>query len=219
MNLTIHKHEQGAVSGLLIATIGLTILLIAASSAAIWAYMNYVDQKTNVDNKVAIAVADAKKLQSDIDEKKFTERDQLPYRQFTGPDDYGRLTFDYSKQWSVYIAKDVEQGGTYEAYLNPVVVPPINSTTQYAVRVTIENKDYDEVLATYSLLVKKGDLRSQSVAANGVNGTRLDGSFSEDIRGAAVIFKIRDKTVTLRTDADTFKPNFEELIKTIKFNQ
>lgn len=219
MNLNIHKHEQGAVSGLLIATISLTILVIGAGSAAIWAYMNYVDQKTNVDNKVAIAVVEAKKLQSDIDEKKFTERDQLPYRQFTGPDDYGRLTFDYSKQWSVYVAKDVAQGGTYEAYLNPVVVPPINTTTQYALHVTIENRDYDEVLATYGLLVKKGDLRSQSVAANGVNGTRLDGSFSKDIRGAAVIFKIRDKTVTLRTDADTFKPNFEELIKTIKFNQ
>jgi hypothetical protein len=47
---------------------------------------------------------------------------------------------------------------------------------------------------------------------------RLDGSFSTDIRGSAVIFKIRDKTVTIRTDADTFKPDFENIIKTINFN-
>jgi hypothetical protein len=220
MNSNLRIHERGAVSGLLIATIGLTVLVIAAGSAAIWAYVNYTDQKNNVDSKIAAAVIEAKKTQGDEDEKKFTERDQLPYRQFTGPDDYGRLTFDYSKQWSVYVAKDVAKGGTYEAYLNPGVVPPVGSqTTQYALRVTIEDRDYDAVLSTYDGLVKKGDLRSSATAANGINGTRFDGSFSKDIRGAAVIYKIRDKTVTIRTDADTFKPSFDTLIQTIKFNQ
>lgn len=221
MNSNLRIHERGAVSGLLIATIGLTILVIAAGSIAIWAYMNYTDQKNNVDSKIATAVAYAKKTQGDEDEKKFTERDQLPYRQFTGPDDYGRLTFDYSKQWSVYVAKDVTtNGGIYEAYLNPGVVPPVGSqATQYALRVTIENKDYDTAIAAYDPFVKKGDLRSSNVVANGVNGTRFDGSFSKDIRGSAVVFKIRDKTVTIRTDADTFKPNFDALVQTIKFNQ
>jgi hypothetical protein len=52
---------------------------------------------------------------------------------------------------------------------------------------------------------------------NGENGVRLDGNFSDEIRGAAVIFKIRDKTAVLRTDADTFKPDFETLIKTVTF--
>ena len=51
------------------------------------------------------------------------------------------------------------------------------------------------------------------------NGTRLDGSFTEDIRGSAVIFKIRDKTVTLRSDAETFRADFDALIKTITFNK
>ena len=49
--------------------------------------------------------------------------------------------------------------------------------------------------------------------------SRFDGSFSDDIRGSAVIYKIRDKTVTLRTDAETFRPAFDELIKTITFNK
>jgi hypothetical protein len=62
-------------------------------------------------------------------------------------------------------------------------------------------------------------LNSSSVAANGVNGTRFDGAFSKDIRGSAVIFKIRDKTLTLRTDAETFKNDFNSLVPTIKFNQ
>ncbi|MFZ2836133.1 hypothetical protein D3C85_191620 [compost metagenome] len=219
MNSNTHIHERGAVSGLLIATISLTLLAIAAGAVAIWAYMNYIEQKTNVDTKIEAAVVTAKKEQADIEEEKFAERDKLPNRQFTGPDDYGRLTFDYSKQWSVFVAKDATSGGIYEAYLNPGVVPPVSATTQYALRVTIEDKEYDSALATYAPLVKKGDLKSSAVSANGVDGTRFDGSFTKDIRGAAVVYKIRDKTVTVRTDADTFKPDFDTLVQTIKFNQ
>jgi len=57
------------------------------------------------------------------------------------------------------------------------------------------------------------------VKADGNNGTRLDGAFTKDIRGYAVIFKIRDKTLTIRTDANTFKSDFNKLINTIKFNE
>jgi len=74
------------------------------------------------------------------------------------------------------------------------------------------------VIEDYKDLVKSGKLTTSSVKANSQNGTRLDGSFTKDIRGAAVIYKIRDKTAIIRTDADTFKPDFENLIKTITFN-
>lgn len=211
--------EQGDVSGSLIAIIGLIVLMLVTGSLAIWAYLNYNEQKNNVDGKIGLAVAEAKKDQSDEDEKKFAEREKEPNREFVGPDDYGRLTFDYPKTWSVYEAKDIARGGTFEAYLNPIVVPPVSSTQQYSLRVLIEEKDYDQIVKSYESLVKKGDLRSSATSANGNNGTRFDGSFSKDIRGSAVIYRIRDKTVTLQTDADTFKPDFENIIKTIKFNQ
>ena len=157
---------------------------------------------------------------TDSDEAKFIARDKEPNREFVGPDDYGRLTFNYPKTWSVYVSQDVTQGGgTYQAYLNPVSVPVVSASQQFALRVTIEQKDYDTVISSYASLVKKGDLHSSVVSVNGSNGTRLDGNFSKDIRGSAVIYKIRDKTLTIRTDADTFKPDFEALIATIKFNQ
>lgn len=216
---TSRHNQQGAVSGSLIAIIGLIVLVLGFGSAAIWAYVNYNEQKSNVDGKIALAVAKAEKEQGDKDAAAFQEQEKEPNREFVGPDDYGRLTFSYPKTWSVYEAKDVSSnGGTYEAYLNPVVVPPVSTTQQYALRVAIEEKDYDQVVSSYEHLVKKGDLRSTAFSANGHSGTRLDGNFSKDIRGAAVIFKIRDKTVTLRTDADTFKPDFDKLIKTIDFN-
>lgn len=213
-----HTHEQGAISGSLIAIIGLSVLVLATGSAAIWAYLSYNEQKTNVDGRIDLAVAEARKDQIDIEDVKFSQREKEPNREFVGPDDYGRLTFNYPKTWSVYEASDVTRGGNYEAYLNPVTVPLISATQQYALRVLIEEKDYDQVVKSYETLVKKGDLRSGTASANGNSGTRLDGSFSKDIRGSAVIYKIRDKTVTLRTDADTFKPDFENLIKTINFN-
>lgn len=212
------NYAPGAVSGQLIAMIALIFLVVVLGSAAVWAFVSYNEQKTNVDGKVDLAVATAKKDQADADEAKFAAREKEPNRQFVGPDDYGRLTFNYPKTWSVYEAKDPAQGGTYQAYLNPIAVPMVTSTQQFALRVTIEPKAYDQVVNSYQSLVKKGDLRSSATASNGNNGTRLDGNFTKDIRGAAVIYKIRDKTLTVRTDADTFKPDFEAIIKTINFN-
>jgi len=55
------------------------------------------------------------------------------------------------------------------------------------------------------------------VTINGENGVRLDGNFTKEIRGSAVVFKIRDKTAVIQTDADTFKHDFNTLIKTISF--
>lgn len=212
--------ESGFVDKQVIVIVCLSIFGALALGFGIWSFINYTDQKTNVDGKIDQAVATAKKDQADSDAAKFLAQDKQPNREFVGPDDYGRLTFNYPKTWSVYINKDVTtQGGTYEAYLNPVSVPAVSSTQQYALRVTIEEKDYDQVISGYAALVKKGSLRSSSVTANGVNGTRLDGSFNSNIRGAAVIYKIRDKTLTLRTDANTFLPDFNALIITIKFNQ
>ena len=215
---TRHTHESGEVSGSLIAIIALTVGILAAGSAAIWAYMNYMNQKTNVDSIVAVEVTEAQKKQFDEDFKKFQEEEKQPNRRFVGPDDYGRLTFDYPKTWSVYIARDVTKGGTYEAYLNPVSVPPIASTTRYALRVEIINRDYEDIVRGYDSLVKRGELKSSPVSVNGNSGTRLDGNFTKQIRGLAVIYKVRDKTIVLRTDANTFKNDFESLIKTITFN-
>jgi len=201
--------------------LGITFIATTVIAAGVmtWALINYFDQKDNVDTKVATAVSVAKKEQADIDEAKFLQRDKEPNRQFAGPEDYGRLVFDYPKTWSVYIDKDATTGTTYSAYLNPVAVPSVSNTKQYALRVLIEQKDYENVIASYESLVKKGDLKSSAVKADSQDGTRLDGAFSKDVRGSAVIFKIRDKTVTIRSDADTFRTDFDKLITTITFNK
>jgi len=217
--MNTRHNETGAANTWLILAITFIVLTVAALGVMIWALLNYFDQKDNVDTKVSEAVSIARKEQADEDEKKFTERDKQPNRQFVGPEDFGRVAFDYPKTWSVYVDNDATKGSTYEAYLNPVAVPQVSNSQQFALRVTIETKDYDQVITGYQSLVRKGDLQSSSVKADEQNGTRLDGSFTKDIRGSAVIFKIRDKTVTIRTDADTFKADFDTIIKSITFNK
>ena len=82
----------------------------------------------------------------------------------------------------------------------------------------IEPNDYVKVIDKYSSLIKSNKLKQSIININGQQSTRLDGQFSDKITGSAVIFKIRDKTVTIRTDTDqTHLPDFNKLIGTITF--
>ena len=195
------------------------VVALGLGGAFAWAMVNYIDNRDNVESKVSSAVSVAVKEQADKDAADFLEKEKQPNRQFVGPDDFGRVSFDYPKTWSVYVAKDAVSTNSYEAYFSPVAVPAISNTQQYALRVTIETVDYDKEIDSYRTLVNRGDLKSSSVSADEQNGTRLDGAFTKDIRGSAVIFKIRDKTVTIRTDAQTFMGDFDALIQTITFNK
>lgn len=203
----------------LIIAIIFIVMTLALAGLSIWALMNYYDQKNNVDSKVSSAVALAVKEQKDLNAIAWEKAEKEPNTQFAGPDDYGRLAFKYPRTWSAYEAKDASTGNSYEAYLSPGVIPPAAADQRYALRVLIENKEYDQVVSSYERLVTKGDLKSSAVTLGDTSGTRLDGAFTKDIRGSAVILKIRDKTVTLRTDADTFMGDFNALIQTIEFNK
>lgn len=220
MTTTRNLNKQGAINAQLVAIIGLLVVVVALSGLSAYLFTQYNEQKTNVNSKVALATAAAQKTQAETDEGKFNEREKEPNREFTGPEDYGQVTFKYPKTWSVYVDSDGSGSSTsYAAYLNPITVPPVNSTTaRFGLIVTIKTVAYDSALDTYKDEVKKGDLTSSPITVNGHDGTRFDGNFSKDIRGSAVVFKIRDKTVTIQTDADTFKTDFENIIKTIDFN-
>lgn len=212
------KTKSGSVNVFIIVIIGMSVVLATLGGLLIWTYISYSDQKNNTDSKVEAAVAEARKEQSEADEKKFAEREKEPNTQFVGPIDYGQLSFYYPKTWSLYIAKSASSGGNYEAYFNPVNVPTVNNNQVYALRLQILERDYDSVVKTYESAIKKGALRSSVVSVNGVNGTRLDGILYGEISGSQIIFKIRDKTAIVRTDSENFMGDFNTLISTIKFN-
>lgn len=215
-----HLLQRGGVSAQLLVIIGLLILIIGLTALAGWLYLQYDDQKTNVDSKIAIAEAAARKQQSEEDDIKIKAIEEEPNREFAGPEDYGRVSFEYPKNWSVYVSEDpAVKGGTFSAYLSPVVVPSINDkSARFALTVKVESKALDKVLDTYRKDIEKGDLKSSPITVNDHEGTRLDGNLTKEIRGSAVFFKVRDKTIMISTQAETFKEYFEEIIKTIDYN-
>lgn len=213
-------YERGSVDGWMIGAVGAAVLFVIAAALAVWMYMSFSEAKANVDTKVQLAKAEAKREQAEVDQKEFDERYKNPRIEFVGPSEYGRVSFMYPKTWSVYIDKDGSDRGDYKAYLHPKTVPPVNGkTSRFALRLEILNKDFDKVLKEYESLLKKGDLTSSSVEFNGNASTRLDGAFSKELRGSVVLMKVRDKTIRFSTDADTFKPDFKMVLDTVKFVQ
>ncbi|MBC7764107.1 hypothetical protein H7Y29_00145 [Microbacteriaceae bacterium] len=214
-------NEQGAINGSIIAIVALILLVLIFGSFGIWSYLNYTEQKTNVEEKIAVASAAAVLKNSDELQKKFEAAEKEPMRQFLGPSDYGHLTFDYPKTWSAYQASDISLGGgvTYAAYLNPILVPPVGDKTKFAIRITIEQKIFDKAVEVYAPLIKKGNLKSSVYSDGAHTGTRLEGNFNKDIIGTAVLIKMRDRTLTIRTDGDVFKADYEAILKTVSFNE
>ncbi len=218
MTLMIKRREDGSVNSWLVVCILLIVVSLAAVGAAGWGIYRYMQEKNTVQSQIDDAVATKEKQVRTDMTNDFNQAEKLPNRLFTGPEDYGSLSFNYPKTWSVYVSQDGSNGGQYQAYLNPVSVPPINGTgQQFALRVNIQTVDYAKTVSTYDSYVKKGDLTSSAIKVGGEDATRLDGTFSDGLRGSMVLFKLRDKTVTIRTDANTFVNDFNALIGTITF--
>lgn len=210
------SREAGEVNPLLITNIISGLLVVILTGLMIWLFMGYNDYKNNADQKVTVAVDKAKKDQQKTDETAFLEREKVPTRTFTGAADLGSVSFQYPKTWSTYVAK---QSLELEAYLHPDFVPPVSNTQPYAIRVVVEDRSYDTVLKNYEPLVKKGSLRSNPVTIEGFSGIRLDGTFTKEREGSAVLFKVRDKTLTIATDASAYKNDFDNtILKSLKFN-
>ncbi len=214
------KKEGGYITGAVVTSIIFGLLALVFGSVMIWALVNYNDQKNNVDQKLENARKAAVISQKAIDAKDFEEKEKTPEKEFVGPTDLGRVNFKYPKNWSVYVANDGSQSGSgYQAYFHPDEVPPTTTgSNKFALQVSVLNQSYDQVLQQYQGQVKQGALKSSVLTANGYDGTRFDGRFTKEVNGSAAVFKIRDKTLVLKTDSDTFKPDFDsKILKTLTF--
>jgi len=211
-------NQRGNANPLVIVSILLGVLVVAVAGFGVWAFVNYMEQKNNVDGIVAKAVETAKKEQTTADEELFLEREKQPTRQLLGPSDLGSVKFDYPKTWSVYVDKD-GSGGSYVAYLHPGSVLSITQRAVNALVVSVEDKEYEDSLKAYDGQVQKGELKAVPIKSGEEQGTRLDGTFSKDIRGAVVLFKLRDKTLKLAIQSNDFLGDFNNIILTsLKFN-
>lgn len=204
----------------LIETIMIIVLSLVSAifiGLFIWKYIEWDTVKTDVDGQVDAAVAEAVSASEEKMEAEFAEREKYPYRTFTGPVDYGSLSFEFPKTWNVYIASDASNGGDFVAYLNPSEVYAVSTTTINALRVTITDTPFENAVKSYDGALKNGTMtvETRSIGSSVENIYR--GELSKSMRGAVTLIKIRDKTVYLQTDAEIFLEEYEKLLQTVTF--
>ena len=182
-----------------------TIVLIVISVVAaifiglfVWMFLQYNDVKTDVDGQIKEAVAVAVDKNTMELNAEFAEKEKSPYKTFLAPGDYGGMTFDYPKTWSVYVASEADKGGEFEAYLNPDKVSPVDRETINALRVTIETGAIEDIAEKYDRNIEDGTTKAGIKQINGENANIYTGVLENDLVGKAAVFKIRDKVVTLQ---------------------
>ena len=225
-NLSAPMAQPNERKGSLAETIILVIVCLIAAGAIVFAVvqlMQYNELKTNFDMKVTSEVVKAQKEQIDTDEAKFEEREKTPNREFTGPSDYGSISFQYPKTWNFYEHSDGSKNSDYKAYFAPDRVRPVSSSdSRYALRFTILHRQAEDVMTTYNTKVKSGALKSSTFSAGDggskVTGTLYQGTIEREITGMVLVLKINDKTAVLQCDSEEFQEDFEALIQTLRKN-
>jgi len=218
----VYKAESSPVKTIIIVILVLICLGLSALSA--YLYIQYSDVRTDVDGQINNAVIEAEHNLTLELQKQFEEQEKLPNRTFSGPEDYGNLSFPYPKTWSLYEEKDASSGtGDYVAYLNPLGVPagPAAATTVTAITVTIKSAVYEKVNASYETAVKKGTMTATTRYVNGGSAQAVvyRGIVKKDFDGIVVLMKIRDKTAIIQTDsAEVFGADLNKILDNLTFN-
>jgi len=207
------NRQAGILNVLLIPVIVLTLLVAGLGVFGAWSYTKFQDYKNNTDKKIDVAVAAAKLKQQKELEVEFSEREKEPTRKYSGPEEMGTVGVSYPKTWSVYVNRDGKSDNSFEAYFNPGVVQPVTDiNSPDALRISIQQRPYADILRTYDPQIKKGELKATPVKLQSGEGIRLDGKFSKTIEGAMVMFSLRDKTVQVYTESKEFVPDFDKII-------
>lgn len=217
------KLKSGNVMDLIktITIIALSLVSVTFVGLFIWMTGECKEARENVQSKIDVAVAEARDEQRTKDAAAYLESEKLPFKTFSGPVDYGQLTFQYPKTWSVYVADPATSGGDFNAYFNPIQVDTVAKDTINALRVSIVNRPFDTVAAEYQKVMDRKDsnLTMESVTVNGFAANRYTGKIpNTDLSGYIIIFKIRDKTAIVQTDSTLFEGDYNKLIETITFN-
>ena len=208
------NRQGGYIDPLLIPLIAAVVLLVGVAGFGAWAYSSRQVYKNNSDQKSAVASAAAVKAAQQKDATKYAEEAKNPLKQFVGPSQYGSITAKYPKTWSGYVIKN--SSTPLSAYFQPDVVGDIlDQNSAYALRIQVVNQSYAAQLQTYSSLVqgKKVTVSPYSFAkVPGVVGSRIDGQISNKNQGTIIVMPLRNLTMLISTESQSFEPDFNNII-------
>jgi hypothetical protein len=210
------RRSEGSINILLIPFILVVLFFLGTAGFAFWAYSSRQDYKNNVDQKVSAAVSVAKQQESTAKDNEFVQKEKLPLRTYTGPQAYGSITVNYPKTWSAYVAEQDGGSTPVNGYFQPSVVPDVNNVNNsFALRVQVTQQSYDQVLQNFQGLVQTQKVtvapyKLPNVA--NVVGSRIDGQITPNKSGSMVVFPLRDKTIEVWTEAQTYEADFNNNI-------
>lgn len=209
--------------GSVVLDVLLVLALVAALAFGGWAFSGRQDYKNNSDKKVEEAVAASKTRQSEELQAQFDEKSKSPYKEFKGSSTYGSISFKYPKTWSAYV-DETNQSEPINAYFYPEQVPGVQSSTAFALRLELVNTAYSQVVSQFSSQFSSGGIKATAYTppkmektANVQPGTRFDGVIGQTSQGGKVIgslvaMTVRDKTMLISTQSNTFLSDFNNVI-------
>lgn len=207
------KKKKGI--GEIILIIFIFLIAIGAIVGAVYCYTQYDALNREVSADRDIKVNDAKKEQAEIDNQNYEKKSAKTTREFTGPSNFGALTFEYPKEWNVYIDNDSSTEPSFAAYFSPDYAKPINSANQ-GLEFKINSASYENQIKQYTHNL----ISSQAYSQNGLTGTIFSGKLDkkeESKNGVAVVIKINNYSATIMTrDYETYGEEFDKIISTLR---
>ena len=214
-------NQKGSVQSSAIL-VGLVVLFLASSAFGVWAFMGRADYKNNSDRKSAAAVAAAKEEQKATDEAEFLEKEKQPYETFSGPSEFGSIKIVYPKTWELYVdVKTAGSGTSVDGYAHPGYVPGVQSDTAFALRFQVIGADYASLLKQYESSTKNGTVTVapfRAVLVDSVLGARIDGQITTKRTGSVVLLPLRDKTLKIWTESNTYTADFNTVLENLSFS-
>ncbi len=217
MSSMIRRNESGSIDPLLIPLVLAVLILIGVGVFATWAYSGRQDYKNNVDVKVATAVAANTKQVQTKDAGDYAEAAKNPLKTYVGPSAYGSVTVQYPKTWSAYVADTSGSSPFINGYFQPNIVPDItNQSSSFALRIQVVQDSYSTVMQTFqSQQQDQATVTVQPYALPKLPknvGSKVVGAIQQNKQGEMVVLPIRDKTLEIWTESDSFKADFENII-------
>lgn len=214
-NMKLAQKQNGSVA-LLAGLITSVLLLIAASIFGYWAYGGRQDFKNNVDQKVAVAVAQAKQEESTSKDAEFAEISKSPVKTYLGPESFGSINLKYPKTWSGYVKTASDSPPFVDGYFNPGVVPNAEvDSSAFALRIRVGGDSYNAIMERYSSNVEDGTVKVSPYKlpkVPGVVGSKITGLITDTKKGTLIVLPLRANALEIWTESDKYLPDFSKYI-------
>lgn len=198
--------------------IGLSVsilLLLAAIGFGVWAFGERNTYKNDTQAIIDQEVELARQAVATEKDNEFLEREKNPLKSYQGPSQFGSIKIMYPKTWSALI-DETSRGAPLDGYLHPDFVPGLQSNTAFALRIEVVNNTYDQEMRGFEGMAESQDVTVTPYRAPKVPdvlGARVNGKIGRDEKqGSMVLFPLRDKTLKISTQAQSFIKDFNEII-------